>query len=217
MKKQGMFFLLFLNVTLPGFSQTVSFGVKGGLELTRQTFPPEESRPYIVGPSVEVALPAGFAIEVDALYHRVGNSASFNTPPAVIASGSGLLQNPSLVSFANRLRGNAWEFPFIGKYYFRPRNTGWQPYLGTGWALRTVGVRADGNETVLDANGALNSISYHNHFRSPLGVGATFAAGVRIHAAGRFAVVPEVRYTHWGNSDNLNVKNEAVFSLGLTF
>jgi hypothetical protein len=32
----------------------------------------DESRPYTIGPSVEFRLPVGFAVEIDALYRRLG-------------------------------------------------------------------------------------------------------------------------------------------------
>jgi hypothetical protein len=49
-------------------AQAVSIGIKGGIPIGGTIGQQDESRPYIVGPSVEVRLPAGFVIEVDALY-----------------------------------------------------------------------------------------------------------------------------------------------------
>ncbi len=40
--------------------------------------PYAESRPYAIGPTVEVRLPAGFAIEASALYRRLGQTTAFN-------------------------------------------------------------------------------------------------------------------------------------------
>jgi hypothetical protein len=83
----------------------------------------DESRPYTVGPSVEFRLPAGFAIEIDALYRRLG------------LRDSGLTAFTSYDAFTDRWRGNAWEFPLLGKYYFRKRER-WQPFAGAGMGMR---------------------------------------------------------------------------------
>ena len=104
----------------------------------------------------------------------------------------------------------------LAKYYFRPRTAGWQPFLGTGWAFRTVGVRNDGSETVVDRNGALQSYSFTNHYRTPLDAGAVFAAGARLHK-GRVALLPEFRYARWGSTNNITRRNEVSFLFGLSF
>ena len=69
--------LLMFGVLLAGggdaaMAQPFSIGVKGGIPLNDGTVGgKDESRPYVIGPSAEVRLPAGFAIEVDALYRRL--------------------------------------------------------------------------------------------------------------------------------------------------
>ena len=191
----------------PLCSQPVSFGVKGGIPLLDTTSSHEESRPYIVGPSIEIRLPAGFAIEADALYRRVGNS-SFGS----FLSGANLFS-----AFSSRQRGNSWEFPLLGKYYFRPRALGWQPFLGSGFALRTtVGFHSDTTRTVVAASGTPTTTSFHHDFRPPLDVGAVVSAGVRFHA-GRLALAPEFRYTRWGGVENPLNRNEAGALLGISF
>jgi hypothetical protein len=200
MKKHVFFFLtMFVGGSLVS-AQTVSFGVKGGVPLVDQTETSSESRPYIIGPSGEVHLFGGFAVEVDALYQRLGTSAVFS-----FSSGLPIRYN------AVRERGNAWEFPVLGKYYFRSRAAAWRPYLATGYNFRTIGL----HEAVTEIAPAQNGTS-HISTRSALGIGATFAAGVRFRA-GRIALLPEVRYTRWGSSDNLTRKNEAGFLLGINF
>jgi hypothetical protein len=214
-------YVLFFLVTTAGLhsaaAQAVSIGVKGGIPLTEATTRQDESRPYIVGPSIEVRLPAGLAIEADALYRRIGNTVSFGYTPGanLVIPGNNLL-TPVIFPFISRQRGNSWEFPLLGKYYLRPRTSAWQPFFGTGYAFRTVGLHDATTETITDASGASHMLSFKNDYRSSLGVGAVFAAGVRFHT-GRFSFLPEVRYTRWGGSDNLIRKNEAGILLGISF
>jgi len=208
--------ILFVFVTIAtnqvASAQLVSIGVLGGVPFL-DTNQGDESRPYIVGPSVEFRLPAGFAIEVDALYRRIGNTFGSNFS----SIGTGLNVAPATSFYINRQRGNDWEFPFLGKYYFRPRTAPWQPFLSTGWALRTVGFHDDISETVIDASGNSHFNSFQYHFRSNVGVGAVFAAGVRFRV-GRISVIPELRYTYWGSTVQTELrKNEAAGLVGISF
>src|SRR4051812_15902078 len=115
-------------------AQLVSFGVKGGVSLTDPDRYKGESKRYIVGPSVEVRLPLGFAVEVDALYRRVGSSFSYIFPTL---NPDGTPANMTIANY-NRQRGNSWEFPILAKYYFRSRSSAWQPFLATGYAFRAT-------------------------------------------------------------------------------
>ena len=204
--------LLAIILTAPlACAQLVSFGAKAGVPFIEDLPGHDESRPYIIGPSVEFRLPAGFAAEADALYRRIGSSTAFlssiNTIPPTF---------PALTSFSERLRGNEWEVSLVGKYYFHRRSR-WQPYVGTGYAFRTIGTRQDISQTLIDANGDAHNDSFHVHSRSDLGVGAVAAAGVRFRA-GHFSLLPEIRYTRWGSQNNIfQGKNEAAFLLGLSF
>ena len=127
------FFLVVLAAPL--CAQSISIGGKIGVPFADPTGRYGESRPYIFGPTVEVRLPAGFAIEASALYRRLGRTDSYNYGP------------DGATNITNRARGNAWAFPVIGKYYFRERRERWQPYLGTGWSLQTVGWHHQGSTT----------------------------------------------------------------------
>jgi hypothetical protein len=205
MKICGFLFLALLAEGV-AFAQLISVGLKGGIPLTDAAPYKDESRPYTVGASIEVRLPGHFAVEGSALYQRIGNS-----------NRTLLLFAPVNMTSSYRQRGNSWEFPILGKYYFRPMQRGWEPFVGTGYALRTVQFQTDGQATTLDEAGKVTTIPFHTENGNGLGVGATFAAGVRM-PVGRFAVMPEVRYTRWGGTDNNRTKrNNVKLLVGITF
>jgi Outer membrane protein beta-barrel domain len=188
-------------------AQLISIGVKGGVPITDPQRFNDESRRYLVGPSIEFRLPLHFAVELDALYSRVGWSFSYSYTDAV--SG-----NTTLVS--NRQRGNSWEFPLLGKYYFGRRESLIQPFLGTGYSIRQIWVHDDTRLSVLSPN-PIPSVSVSGFdSSSPLDVGAVAAAGARIKA-GRLSVLPEFRYTRWGSGNPTLRQNDVKFLLGVSF
>lgn len=193
-----------------GSAQLISIGVKGGVPLTQgMSGPADESRRYLVGGSIEFRLPARFAVEADVFYQHIGRSAFF-APVSILSSTNLVNLYPGLITY--RQRGDSFEFPILGKYYLRSRESKWQPFVATGYAFRTIRFSTD--STVSDGT---TTTAIHSSYRSSLGVGAVAAAGIRLRA-GRFALVPELRYTRWGGLDSGSVrKNEAAFLFGITF
>jgi outer membrane protein W len=118
---------------------------------------------------------------------------------------------------SNRQRGNSWEFPMLGKYYFGKTESTLRPFLGTGYSFREIWYNQETTFSVL-SGAPLNLIASpsKSSFRSPLDVGAVFAAGVRAKA-GRLAVLPEFRYVRWGGAATTQRKNEVKFLLGVSF
>jgi hypothetical protein len=200
-----MRYLILLLLSVPLSAQLVSVGVKAGIPFGDPLGTNRESRPYVIGPTVEVRLPAGFAVEASALYRRLGQSYAFSYAP----------ESGVLTSINNRIRGNAWEFPVVGKYYFKSPESSWQPFFGTGWSLRTIDWKSDGATITTGPNGQVVT-PFHTSDRSGLNVGATFAAGVRLRVS-RFSVLPELRYTRWGGVDGTQRRNEGGFFLGFRF
>ncbi len=196
-------------------AQLVTFGALGGvpfLDASATHGNPlnhDESRSYFIGPSVEFRLPANFAIEADGIYRRLGNSFSYQlTEISSISSTSS--------SVELRTRGNVWQIPVLGKYYFRPRDSAWRPFVASGWAFRGAWLRQDGHEAFTDSAGNSQSFVIHDRFTSDLQAGATFAAGLR-YRVGRVNLLPQIRYTRWGGSANILNRNEAGVFLGATF
>jgi outer membrane protein W len=146
--------------------------------------------------SIEIRLPARFAVEADALYQRLGTSTSYS------------VTIPPMNLFESRARANSWEFPLLMKYYFRPQSESWQPFVGTGFAFRTISLHDD----VVESPAGV----FHQDFRSGLGTGAAISAGIRFQL-GRIALSPQARYTYWGNSDAGITKNEATLLFGVSF
>lgn len=189
-------------------AQPLSFGIKAGVPFIDPAGAAGESRDYSVGGAVELRLPAGFAVEGSALYRRLGTSYMFLPQTIPPYQTRGVL---------NRIRGNSWEFPLLGKYYFRPRRTRWQPFLGAGFSTRTIGYTFNGTITTPHDSGPATVSTFHAHSRSGLAVGMVAAAGVRVHLAGRAWIVPEFRVTRWGTQDWTVRRNDPALYLGFTF
>jgi hypothetical protein len=164
-------------------AQTFTFGVKGGGLVTDPAERWDESRKYVLGPSVEIGFPSRVAVEVNALYSRFGSS----------APGSG----------ARIIRGNMWEFPVLGKYYFAEREAAVRPYASSGFAFRNIWFDGNRSDRRIDS--------------TEPAVGAVFGGGVAFKA-GPFSLAPEVRYTRWGgfNFPATN-PNQVQALLGITF
>jgi hypothetical protein len=106
-------------------------GVKAGVPLTDVTetvgAPALTNLPsrWALGLMVDVDLPLGLGVEVDALYRRVG----YEGP-----AGPGTLPR---TEETREFTAGLWDFPVIGKYRFRGIPA--QPYLGAGWSRRKLG------------------------------------------------------------------------------
>ena len=166
-------------------AQTLSFGVKVGAALTDPDGNVRTSVPYAVGPSVEVRLSGGFAIEGSAILHHfrstsVGQFTSILTGANTISTGTSTIltgtniigigtSTPDSQTASTRLRGNSWEFPVLVKRYFRMRTNRWEPYVGAGAAVRTIGYRYDGTIQAIHRRGVdHNSV----HGRNAVGPGS---------------------------------------------
>ena len=196
--------LLALGVFLPvaGGQPRVSVGAVGGLSLTDpMPHSSESARHAIVGPSVELRLPFGFAVEVDALWQRVTSGENFTVPVGY--------------QIYDRTRGNEWQFPILAKYYFHLGSRSWQPYVGAGYAVRKAWLTSEGVNLAADLSGNLMTYKYAYDHQTGAEFGAPFAAGVRFRL-GRVSLSPEVRYTRWETSGRLP-KNDAKLLLGVRF
>jgi len=204
-------FLLMAAGSGPICGQSFSFGFKGGAPVTSEFADGfvDESRRYAAGPTVEVGLPLGLGIEVDALYRRSGYSLSYGG---------------QLYSSATREADNVWEFPLLATY--RLRVPVLKPFVEGGWAPRI----AHGHS--IESGRYMSSLStYASYYSSsstswPTTHGAVVGGGLRI-SAGRITFAPELRYTRWNQpavqvifSDGptcISGQNQVDFLLGVSF
>ncbi|HLK46883.1 MAG TPA: outer membrane beta-barrel protein [Bryobacteraceae bacterium] len=203
---------LFLFGAICAFSQPVGFGVKGGIPLTNLvsavhsgTFDYNSStNRYIVGPTVELRLPAGFGVEFDALYRRLHYD------------GSGFVNNTFTTS---QTTGNNWEFPLLLKYRIPTEVV--RPYVDAGIAWNTLtGIRQSASNAASSVSSAFtqNPPELHRNVSEGVVVGVGLDVHVLLH------ISPEVRYTRWGSAllqdanGILNTKrDQAEFLVGITF
>ena len=194
--------LLLIVVATTLSAQSFSIGAKVGVPFSDPLGGSGESQAFVIGPSLEVRLPKEFAVEASAIYHRLGQTALF----AFDAGTSNSV-------FSIRTRGNSWEFPVIGKYYFRPRGARWQPYAGLGAGFRTVGF--ENNQTILSGSNLSTTLLPHRGtLRS-----SCRRLGSRRHTAafGTFCILARNPLHALGRPGPLLPKNETGVFLGFSF
>jgi hypothetical protein len=190
------------GVPLTTYFETGRVEVRGGvLEHSAAT------RRYTFGPSAEWRFTPRLALELDALYKRIGYVQIENT------SVSGVTVNSSF-----DIKGHSFDFPLLAKYRWEGRVT---PYAVFGGALRFMNMgRARGVRTVQTAQSATTT-PIDSEESVPLFVpGVAAGAGVEF-GAGRIRLLPEVRYTRWRQtsiSGALRLSPDQVeFYLGILF
>jgi opacity protein-like surface antigen len=198
-------FLLLLLAAGAAVCQPFSFGAKLGVPLTdffntvqssNFTFNATTDR-YIVGPTAELHLPLGFAIEVDALYRHMSYT------------GSGLIGSIT----GSSVNSGDWEFPVVVKYRFPMKIV--RPYVDGGVAWdKLFGLTQSVKQSI--ANQSLTVVNQNTT------AGIVLGAGIDVHV--KIHIMPELRYTRWGSaqfSDPTGLlkstQNQAEFLLGITF
>ena len=173
--------LLFLFVVAGVWAQPIGLGIKGGVPFT-DLFESEsnvvqtDTQKYIVGPMVELRLPAGFAIEADALYSKTNFSSILDAAGSIVTAP---------------FDTNSWEFPILLKKKFGGANAGVaavRPYIGAGVSFRRLsGISSIGSFITGNRSGSVD--------RNNTG----FVAGGGIEFRALFIkIAPELRFTYWG-------------------
>jgi opacity protein-like surface antigen len=216
--------LLSLLAAVAAFAQPVSVGIRAGMPLTDfistvesqrvegvlGIFPGfySNTRPYILGPTVEVKLPAGLGIELDALYRRLNYS------------GTNLANNGLnvITTTISSTSADAWEFPLLLKYRFHVPVV--KPYVDAGFAWDTLaGLKQSIRQTVATITNA-STTSTPADLNKKGTSGFVVGAGVDIHAW-KIRLSPEARYTYWGSPHFAGLvtsnQSQAEFLLGITF
>ena len=187
-------FLLLFTCALV-FSQPFSAGTKVGLPLTDflntvNGATSSSTNRYIVGPTLELHLPAGFGVEFDALYRHFDYT-------NVVGSGVNAITSTG--------RSGAWEFPLMAKYRFPSRIV--RPYVAAGIAWDTL-------------SGVTNAVGITTTNSTVTGAvlgGGIDIHAIVIHVSPE---IRYTRWTsqHFNISNVLNSnQNQAEFLVGITF
>jgi opacity protein-like surface antigen len=193
------------------FAQPLSVGVKGGVPITdffetakgNQSSYFTNTKRYLVGPTVEFRFPLGLAIEVDALYRRLGFDYTQVAPGGTVFASTS---------------ANSWQFPLLAKWAFLPGPV--KPFVDGGATFQHI-------TGVKQIRSALSSTPLSNNvaeFNEDTDIGFTFGGGIELKL-GIVRISPEFRYTRWGSDVfrdpvqtllNTN-RNQGDFLLGITF
>ena len=169
--------LTLLCLAIPAMAQQLIVGAEGGLRLTGDT--PEygisNSKPYLVGPKIEVGLLHHFAVEVDALYSRLGNTSYI---PSVA--------NESII----RTIANSWEFPVLAKYRLPVART--HPSLSLGLQPRY----ASGNIDTIHYGYYPSDVTFSSVGWQAHDYAWVLGGGIQI-GLWKFRITPELRYLRW--------------------
>ena len=193
----------------------LTFGIRGGVPLTDffddinngNFVLTSATNRYIIGPTVELHLPFGLGLEVDALYRRLNYNSSFHAVDVVTN---------------NRTTGNAWEFPLLAKYRLPAPLV--KPYIKAGVAFDTLsGIEQTVVNTVLPNRQTTTTTSNPSELNNSTTKGFVIGFGADIKAI-VLHISPEIRYTRWGsahfkipNGSTLSNQNQAEFLVGFTF
>ncbi len=185
-------------------AQPIGVGIKVGVPLTdafeigsssNATYTAKTKR-WIVGPQVELRLPAGFAIEADALYTKLNFSSASSLAGSVASSVTD---------------ADSWEFPVLLKKKFGGANAvaaSVRPFVSTGASFRRL---MDIRQIRTFATGGTPLASSNpSELRDKNSVGFVIGGGLEIRAL-IFRISPEVRFTRWG-ADNFASGVAGVFN-----
>lgn len=173
------------------FGQGFTVGVIGGVRTTDDIGDPAttESKRYVVGPEVEIGLPFGLGVEVDALYRREGYSLTFSN-----FAGSNYSQE----------RANSWEFPMLLKYKLPVPLI--KPFIEGGYAARVINGTVNNNGFTVNLQTGQQTFGQSHYSTGPnASQGLVVGVGVQL-SLGRLRISPEVRYTRWNNQPVLVVE-----------
>jgi opacity protein-like surface antigen len=214
-----LFLLSLVLMSIGAFSacaQPFSFGLRGGVPLTDLLdtasnpgllFQSNTNR-YIVGPSVELRLPFGLGVELDALYRHFDYTGSGNLVDEFVTS---------------KTSAGDWEFPLLAKYRFPSKVV--RPYVDGGIAWDTLmGLKQTVSNTFFPSGTVVTSTASNPpELNKNTTEGFVIGAGIDVHLL-LIHISPEVRYTRWGaqhflspNGGLSSNQNQAEFLVGITF
>ena len=162
---------------------------------------------YTVGPNVEFAFTNHISVQFNPLYKLFSSSYSYSSALATI---------PSTPFISYSARSNTWEFPLIGKYYFRRPEASWRFFAGTGYSFETAWTTQRGFETTIVTPQSTVTVPIDSSYRSPTVTGTVFSEGASWNR-GRWALAPELRYTRWSTGSGPRSRNQFDLLLNVRF
>jgi opacity protein-like surface antigen len=200
---------LLLPASLAFAGGPLSIGIKGGVPFNDAFHTATsgnvsyvtQNKYWTLGPELDVNLPFGLGIEVDALYRRL----NFESTGPV----SDLIAHAATTA-------NAWDFPLLLKWKFAPGPI--RPYVAAGPTFRNV----SNVKQVVDFFGGQTSTSTDRpgELRDNFTTGFTLGGGLQLLGH----ISPEIRYTRWGWNNFRDTSgllmsnpNQVEFLVGLTF
>jgi opacity protein-like surface antigen len=209
------FLLMFVSAAAM-LAQPIGVGFKAGLPLTQAfdtaTGPSSsyfsDTKRYIIGPQIELRLPAGFSIELDALYTQL----NFSSVSGVAGSVANAVTD-----------ADSWEFPLLLKKKFGGSNAGVaaaRPFVTVGASFRRLTDITQVTDFITGSRETDNPVE----LRDRNSTGFVVGGGVEIRAL-FLRISPEFRFVRWGTSNfregvsNLleTNKNQGQFLVGFHF
>lgn len=212
MRKFILALLFPISVAFP--ADLFSIGVKGGVPFTDAVNTATNAdlsyitsnKHWTLGPEVDLNLPFGLGVEVDALYRRVDYESTGSVAQQLLH---------------NATTANAWDFPLLLKWRFAPGPI--KPYVSVGPTFS--GLTNLNQVSTFFTNGAEQTTKTSSpvELQRRFDTGFTLSGGLQLGAAG-IRLSPEIRYTHWGWDTLRDVsgllktnRNQVDFLVGLTF
>jgi opacity protein-like surface antigen len=180
-----------------------------------------QTKPFTVGPVLDVGLPHGFGIELGAMYKRLAQQGEQITAvgplypdryPDPDAEDNPLIFQRNTVSAT----GHSWEFPVAGQYHFSLHST--RPYLEAGIVYNQLSnifeTYTGGPQLPLQFPAVISTPATSSSNRTGLLLGA--GLGFRWE---KIRVTPGLRYTRYGTVDSKKIAstNALDFLVGFTF
>lgn len=163
------------------------------------------TRPYAVGPVIDVYLPLGISIESGMLYQDFHQD---------ITTGLSVPHGDA-PNFGQRVgvSANAWLFPMLLKYRFGHSKI--TPFVEAGARLRHLGAFT-GNGLQVDFDLVPQPAAFHFQSSHDLDAAIAVGAGVSWRVL-RMDLEPQIRFLHWTETNYQPVQNEAMFAVGILF
>ena len=164
------------------------------------------TKPYAIGPTLDVNLTWNLAIEAGFLYQRLHQDV---TTGLILYPGSGNVN----FGYREDVAGNQWLFPLLLKYHIR--RFPFRPFVEAGATLRHLDT-LNGQGVQVDYHLNPNPTTFVIQTSSNPDTAITLGGGVRWRLLD-FDLAPEVRFLHWTSPDFQPSRNQAMLMLGITF